>query len=387
MSTPIVPPGVDIHASRKPQLYAATIVTWSLASIAVALRFWSRRLVKTKYWLDDWLALSALAVATALFIDTLVWINAELGRHFEVLELSFATTFFKNLFVGEILYTLIIVLVKYCILSFYWRIFAAAHLIRIPIFTLTGITTAWGIATILVSIFQCNPVSSFWNRNPNKPSNCTIDDYAFFVGIAVPNIITDAALLSVPIPFIWRLHRDRPQKFALAGMFMLGGFVTIISIVRLSALVSVDLTSPDLTWNFSYVSIWTITESNMAIVSGCLPSLRPIYSLLLTGSPMPSTRATSQQYINSRDSRGKRKVLSSTRQFSDQSSITDSQHNFVPISDNAQPYSGGSESYATHIAGNRDISPEDIEMQNPSQSGGGIKVRSDVAVKWTADGS
>ena len=76
---------------------------------------------------------------------------------------------------------------------------------------------------ILVTIFQCKPVSSFWHRNPNKPSDCFVDDYAFFVGIAVPNIITDAALLSVPIPFIWRLHRDRPQKIALAGTFMLGG--------------------------------------------------------------------------------------------------------------------------------------------------------------------
>ena len=60
MSTPKVPPGVNIHASKQGQLYAATIVTWSLAAIAVALRFWSRRLVKAGYWLDDWLALLVL---------------------------------------------------------------------------------------------------------------------------------------------------------------------------------------------------------------------------------------------------------------------------------------------------------------------------------------
>ena len=55
-----------------------------------------------------------------------------------------------------------------------------------------------------------------------------------------------------------------------------------------------------------------------------------------------------------------------TRRFSDQSSVTDSQHNFVPISDTMQPYSRGTESYATYIARKRDISPEDIEMQHPS---------------------
>ena len=118
----------------------------------------------------------------------------------------------------------------------------------------------------------------------------------------------------------------------------------------------------------------------------CLPSLRPILSLLLTGSPLPSSRGTSNQYIVSRDSRGKKNISGNSRQFSDQSSITDSQHNFVPISDKSQTYSGvAADSYATYIAGRRDRSSEDIEMQNASEPSGGIKVRSDVAVKWDAE--
>ena len=42
----------------------------------------------------------------------------------------------------------------------------------------------------------------------------------------------------------------------------------IISIVRLVALVQIDLTSPDLYWNFTFVGIWTAIEYNMAIVCG-----------------------------------------------------------------------------------------------------------------------
>ena len=119
----------------------------------------------------------------------------------------------------------------------------------------------------------------------------------------------------------------------------------------------------------------------------CLPSLRPILSLLLTGSAVPSSRGTSNQYIISRDSRKKQNISGTSRQFSDQSSITDSQHNFVPISDKSQTYDGvAADSYATYIAGRRDRSPEDIEMQNASESSGRIKVRSDVAIKWDAEG-
>lgn len=51
---------------------------------------------------------------------------------------------------------------------------------------------------IIVTIFQCTPVSGFWNRN--KPADCTVSDYAFFIGNAVPNIVTDLALLLLPLP-------------------------------------------------------------------------------------------------------------------------------------------------------------------------------------------
>lgn len=57
---PPVTPGVDVQASRQPQLYAASTITFVLAVIAVILRFLSRKLLKTNYWLDDWLSVAAL---------------------------------------------------------------------------------------------------------------------------------------------------------------------------------------------------------------------------------------------------------------------------------------------------------------------------------------
>ena len=73
----------------------------------------------------------------------------------------------------------------------------------------------------MVTVLQCSPVSGYWNRA--IPAKCIVDDYAFFVGIAVPNILTDAAILSLPVPYIWRLKRTSSQKLALSGIFMLGG--------------------------------------------------------------------------------------------------------------------------------------------------------------------
>ncbi|KAF2233444.1 hypothetical protein EV356DRAFT_201211 [Viridothelium virens] len=278
MSAPIPPPppGLNIHKSRQPELYAASITTWVLALIAVGLRFWCRRLTKSAYRLDDWLIVAALLFALGFMISTLVWVHQGYGLHLWVLTPEFVPNFFKNLFTGEILYTLVLVFAKYSILAFYRRIFS--NTIRLPVYILAGVVTCWGLAVILVTIFQCRPVDGFWNRN--KPADCSVDDYAFFIGNAVPNIITDAAILSLPWPFIFRLHRTTSQKIALAGIFMLGAFIIVVSIVRLVYFINVDLKSPDLDYNFAYGGVWTATEADMAVVCGKSSCLVLLASLL-----------------------------------------------------------------------------------------------------------
>lgn len=59
-SIPLIPPGLDIYESKAPQCYAAAIATYLFAVIAVALRFWARRLMKAEIWVDDWTAAAAL---------------------------------------------------------------------------------------------------------------------------------------------------------------------------------------------------------------------------------------------------------------------------------------------------------------------------------------
>lgn len=286
-----------------------------------------------------------------------------------------ATIFFSNLFISEIIYASLISTVKFSILASYSRIFTAS--IRVPCYVLAGITACWGIALILVSIFQCTPVSGFWNRQ--MPAKCIVDVYAFFFGVAVPNTLTDAAILALPVPYIWRLQKTRSQKIGLSGIFMLGGFVTIMSIVRLTTLISVDFKSPDLEYNFAYVGIWTCTEGNIAIVSACLPSLRPVLSLLIYGDPKPSASkgsAFGRAWVGHERS-------AATQVHGNPSNETNSDHKYLTLHDEASGISGVDQYQAPAIAGRRGVGDhEDIEMQ-PSYGlpGSEINVRSDVSVK------
>ncbi|KAM0149173.1 hypothetical protein ACHAPG_009571 [Botrytis cinerea] len=99
--------------------------------------------------------------------------------------------FFLGFFMAEVIYTVIIVFVKYSILALYWRVFRSTS-IKWPVAILAAIVTSWGIAV-------------------------------FLIGISVPNILTDVALLLLPIPYVLRLNTAWSQKRLLMGTFMLGG--------------------------------------------------------------------------------------------------------------------------------------------------------------------
>lgn len=77
---------------------------------------------------------------------------------------------------------------------------------------------------ILVTIFQCQPVSAFWNRydRPSTSYKCPVNVNQFFNGNSIPNIITDAALLLLPLPQIWGLSLPKTQKLAVMFIFALG---------------------------------------------------------------------------------------------------------------------------------------------------------------------
>lgn len=52
--------------------------------------------------------------------------------------------------------------------------------------------------------------------------------------------------------------------------------VTIVSIVRLHYLLQGNLTSPDITWNFVDIALWSVLEGNVAIFCGKKALIYPI---------------------------------------------------------------------------------------------------------------
>lgn len=72
---------------------------------------------------------------------------------------------------------------------------------------------------ILVLAFQCRPVQYTWDKSIQ---GICIKTWTFFVAGSVPNVLTDFAILILPLPAVWNLKMGTVQKVSVVGILMLG---------------------------------------------------------------------------------------------------------------------------------------------------------------------
>jgi hypothetical protein len=73
------------------------------------------------------------------------------------------------------------------------------------------------IAFVSGTIFQCTPISYFWNRKI-LGGHC-IDTATFWYGHAAWNTVMDVLILVLPVPVIRSLSIGRNRKVAVCGVF------------------------------------------------------------------------------------------------------------------------------------------------------------------------
>lgn len=76
--------------------------------------------------------------------------------------------------------------------------------------------STWAIVSGYVN---CVPVAKFWDKD--IPGHCLSFEAVWFFNASM-NIVTDTALMILPMPLLSQLQLPRVQKFALMGVFAVG---------------------------------------------------------------------------------------------------------------------------------------------------------------------
>lgn len=119
------------------------------------------------------------------------------------------------------LYNPILALVKSSVLFFLLRMTGTKKAVRYAIYGLNTFNLAMMVATFLVVIFQCTPVSGAYSLVDMATAKC-IDPITFSQSTAIITIITDLLVLIIPFWIILGLKLPSKVKFSLIGVFLLG---------------------------------------------------------------------------------------------------------------------------------------------------------------------
>lgn len=95
--------------------------------------------------------------------------------------------------------------------------------------------------------------------------------------MVVSGVILDGLVLTLPWYPLWKLNMPTRQKIFVTGIFLLGAFVVIASIFRITSIFEGLIPNPDTTWTQAPAFYWGTVESGVGIVSGCLPTMRPLF--------------------------------------------------------------------------------------------------------------
>ncbi|KAK2839292.1 hypothetical protein FQN49_006281 [Arthroderma sp. PD_2] len=200
------------------------------------------------------------------------------GKHKDDIPPEVLAKSLKLYYFAQIFYKITSGLTKISVLLLYLQVFICPWF-KTTCWTGIAIIVAFTTGTVVSSIFQCSPLSYAFDKKKPGGGKC-VNMTAFWIANAAFIIASDVFLVLIPIPVILRLKLPDRSKWALCGVFALGLFVCVTSILRITT-IDVATSHLDTPWTNINSSVWTVIEYNLAIICACMPPLwRPISIIL-----------------------------------------------------------------------------------------------------------
>lgn len=305
--------GVDAHIPnpRGQHLANLSIIFACLSFVFVSCRLCTRYFVNKSIGTDDYLIVPATALAITMAVSFNMEVKNGFGLHANQVSNHHLIEALKWFFVAQLLYKVSICLTKLSILFFFVRIFPSQNFKR-AVTALGAITVAYSFASVCCTIWQCDPIAKTWNR---KLSGHCLEIGKVWYSTSVMAVITDVAIIILPVYQIRRLQMPLFQKLALCLMFSLGIFVIACTVVRM-AVVGPAITALDTPYYQVTSNSWTFLEANVAIIVTCIPTLKwPIVRLFPCLESRSKSATTSYPYGFSRENYTSKIVSSQGRSY------------------------------------------------------------------------
>ncbi|KAF2152228.1 hypothetical protein K461DRAFT_321274 [Myriangium duriaei CBS 260.36] len=210
-------------------LEAVSISLMTLSTIAVGLRFYTRRAQSLPLKADDGFALLGLVTyivgaACVLRMVTLKVIGYS-RKDVPAVELVPKMKVYTELDLSyETATNLTATFVKLSVLFFYRRMFSVpgqTHTTDRLIFGTMFVVLAWVLVFIVLTFLQCGThLSAYWEGDAAENKYCKITE-PLYLALPLSNMLLEFWILLLPIPKVMKLRTSLTKRLSVIGVFVL----------------------------------------------------------------------------------------------------------------------------------------------------------------------
>ncbi|KAI1337741.1 integral membrane protein [Xylariaceae sp. FL0016] len=255
----------------------------TLATAILAIRLYARKKITRGFGLDDTLIFCAYVPATVFVISGLIAEEKlQWNRHIWDVEPKFFVPDLKFGLVTLILFDVATGLTKLSMLAMIYRLTSASHA-KAKSRTVLVLAVIIGIDSfvfIIVEIFQCRPISSYWEISA-EPKHC-IDEGAHLAAANLINTITDFIIVLLPISTIMGLELPTKQRIIVSCLLCTGLLACGAGIARTYFQFQLSHSSDfDTTWDAWAVWFCSAIELYLGIICASVPATKPFFASFL----------------------------------------------------------------------------------------------------------
>jgi len=214
-------------------------------------------------------------------------------KHTIAMECMSLTTLQWN-YANSVIYNPILALVKVSFLMTLIKLRSQNKWINRCLWGTLVINGCFAIAAPLACIFQCNPISKYWDASIQ--GRC-VDAGAYTVSTSSIVLTTDVLVLLMPSWILHDLKMPLGRKLMVIAFLSFGVLVTVVGAVRTSVLVKVfvlEQFKADPTYEVGYTL--SNIESGLAIIGTCGPTIKYLLSCCIP-SLKNADESSNRQYI------------------------------------------------------------------------------------------
>ncbi|GME23701.1 Integral membrane protein [Neofusicoccum parvum] len=267
------PPNHDNPQTLVPALIGTQAALTVLVIVFVGTRFYTRLVVMRMFGWDDFIIGLAAATSIALMAVTSMATTKGTGYHLWDVEPAEISDGFRYTYWIVLLFYPITTLTKISVCIGYLGLFPGKKN-RLFCYVMIGYSSMYGVALFFAHVFQCTPISVFWNE-PFDPGNGCINKLALYTTAAALNSLGDLLVYLWPVRFLFKLQMPLKHRLGLIILFSLGCCVFAVSLLRITYLPS-TLSSIDIFYNSARLHLVAAVEEAAGIICGCLPAAKAL---------------------------------------------------------------------------------------------------------------